>query len=1041
MKLHCDLKTNALPMQVHRSSLEAPTITDVGEQSMSYERKLSPFLTQLGAVLRDRLLEEKWLLATSLRVGKQWLDALTLNGISVVNCRLFTVPGVAMRFAEAHLIEHGLAYCNEKRQLFIVDNILASLSSDESKYFTNLFPGPSLSKRVSGMLNALELAGIEVEDLDPHFFDGRAKYEDIVWVFRRYRDILAENKLADYSDVLKIAANSVACKQTGASNNAQVVIVPKELELCALERQFLASFPMDTVIYVEAFDGLSDMTNQRRTEQERISSVFKTLMMTAPERVIDFFSAVGPTNEIREILRRCAADNIRFDEVEIVQTDSQCYIPTIYETVVAALPDPMPAWSRVPVTFADGISAGVSRPGRALQAWIDWMRNDFPQAALVHIIENGLLDFGDRYTEDSHFRRLGGVLRELVIVNGQDRYLKRLRNKLGESRCVIDNCSQDCSEAVHKDNTDSEASVDLKTLYNFLERLLRISRSEGLSSIELIDNIGRFVQEFARSIDEIDNYARLAILNELDATGEWLKSQSLILTFDILEWARNMPSSLQILGSGPRPGCLHVSHIMNGGHSGRKYLFIVGLDQERFPGSPSIDPLLLDQERQEISEHLITSWKSHEQKLVAFLRLLSRQTGDICLSYSTTDLSDDTSYLPSSVFQAALHFCSSSTSGDNFERCPPAKEPLFQKFFPHLWRGLIALDARASDIFTEYDGNLGRAGGVFDPTEPGGPTLSVQRLETFAKCPLSFFFKYILSVTSPSESGMNWDEWLDPLEIGSLLHEVFRVFVQELMKHRRLPLAARDRGRLHSILNQYVEQCKEGHPPPNMHALYRQVRLLEAAADIFLVEEEIASRSLIPRFAEVSIGVRKSGEGTDLDQDAPENLEIEPGVFVRISGRVDRIDELVHGAQNEFVVWDYKTGGTYRYQRTDLFHQGRNLQHVIYMAVIASLLKRRLHRDVRVSKFGYYFPSLKGRGVRIVTDAERAGKGVEILQGLCRMMKHGCFPATTSAKEDCKYCEYSAICGDVDTVTAQSVKKIKNEFNEMLSDFRLIRGI
>ncbi|MGB9617902.1 MAG: PD-(D/E)XK nuclease family protein, partial [Desulfomonilaceae bacterium] len=327
-----------------------------------------------------------------------------------------------------------------------------------------------------------------------------------------------------------------------------------------------------------------------------------------------------------------------------------------------------------------------------------------------------------------------------------------------------------------------------------------------------------------------------------------------------------------------------------------------------------------------------------------------------------------------------------------------------------------------------------------DPTAPGGPVLSVQKLETFAKCPLSYFFKYILSVTTPEEPGMATADWLTALETGSRLHEIFRLFIEELMAQGRPPSVARDHGRLHSILQQCLDQSKRDHPPPSMSAYHRQVRLLERAADIFLVEEEIASRSSIPRFVEVSIGLRKSGELTVLDQETTEALEIEPGVRIRIQGRVDRIDESTDAAKG-YIVWDYKTGGTYRYRGNDLFRQGRNLQHALYTAIVAALLKRRLHPDARVHKFGYYFPSVKGRGVRIVSADDAVQIGNEIVTALCRLMSRGCFPATNDAKEDCQFCEYAAVCGDVETAASQSRSKIANQANETLADFRWIRGI
>ncbi len=1042
---------------------------------MSAKRKLTPFLATVRTLCRERLIEEKWLLAPSLRVGRQWLDSLTLSGTAVINCRVCTLAGMAMRFAGPVMNDRGLSYCNDKAQLFLVDSILRSLSRDSSSYFWELRRGLSLSRRVCAMLEALELAGIGPDDITRDHFESEAKHADVVLVFKAYRRLLSQTKQVDYSDVLKIAAQAAGGSPPVTTAELPFFIVPTELDVCELERRLLESLPRDRVLHAAGDADEFDLTDRRDDhEQERVSRALTALMARDPRPSFNFFTASGEYNEIKEVFRRCVGEDIPLDDVEIVYTDASSYVPVIYETVLAVCPQPVFDWSQLPVTFAEGISVRYSRPGRALRAWIEWIGSNYPQAGLAHLVEDGLLNVGGDYYEDSHFLRLGRLLRSLVIVNGRDRYLPILGQSLERARGKAANSHSVGGHADQEDNRSAEALADWQALYHLMECLCKVSAPQDqLPPTELIDNVRAFVLELCRSINEMDNYARLALLEELDGLHELLNGASFSITLDILEWVRNMPDTLRILGSGPRPGCVHASHIMNGGCSGRRHLFIVGLDDDRFPGAPAIDPLLLDDERQKISDRLATSSKRREQNLRAFIRLLARQTGEVCLSYSNTDLSDDASLSPSSVFQAAWnHFHPNRTEACSDKRTevlasvgfvpapekqvctenewwvqrilgqkPQDKERLFQKFFPNLRRGFVSSKARASNVFTEYDGYIGDRGGAFDPTAPGGPVLSVQKLETFAKCPLSYFFKYVLAAGPPEEPGMATAEWLSAMETGSRLHEVFKTFIEELMAQGRLPLVERDHGRLHSILLQCVDKSKEDHPPPSLSAFHRQVRLLERAADIFLVEEELASHSSIPRFVEASIGLRKSGVLTVLDQEAPEVLEIEPGVLIRIQARVDRIDESMDGAAKGFIVWDYKTGGTYRYRGKDLFHQGRNLQHAIYTAIVAALLRRRLHPDARVYKFGYYFPSMKGRGVRIVSVEDCVSRGNEIVRALCRMMSRGCFPATNDAKEDCQFCEYAEVCGDVETAARQSHSKIANQSNQMLADFRWIRDI
>ena len=54
---------------------------------------------ELSKVCREHLLEEKWLLAPSLRAGHEWLAAVAQAGQPVVNAHVQTVVKVALGLA------------------------------------------------------------------------------------------------------------------------------------------------------------------------------------------------------------------------------------------------------------------------------------------------------------------------------------------------------------------------------------------------------------------------------------------------------------------------------------------------------------------------------------------------------------------------------------------------------------------------------------------------------------------------------------------------------------------------------------------------------------------------------------------------------------------------------------------------------------------------------------------------------------------------------------------------------------------------------
>ena len=73
----------------------------------------------------------------------------------------------------------------------------------------------------------------------------------------------------------------------------------------------------------------------------------------------------------------------------------------------------------------------------------------------------------------------------------------------------------------------------------------------------------------------------------------------------------------------------------------------------------------------------------------------------------------------------------------------------------------------------------------------------------------------------------------------------------------------------------------------------------------------------------------------------------------------------VGGAEpNVFAIWDYKTGGTWKYtQEPRPFWEGRVVQHALYMLVMDARLKAMAKEfpGARVERFGYLLPEREGR--------------------------------------------------------------------------------
>lgn len=610
-------------------------------------------------------------------------------------------------------------------------------------------------------------------------------------------------------------------------------------------------------------------------------------------------------------------------------------------------------------------------------------------------------------------------------------------------------------------------------LLELVSNLLGVSPGLDIPPAELLRAAERFIEGVARKVNELDNYAAVALLDRIRELKRWVEEDPAPLSLNTAEWLADLPRSVRVGGSGPRPGCLHVDHLLSGGHSGRRHTFIIGLDDGRFPGSGMNDPLLLDHERERLSADLPKASSNLRQKLEHVANLFAGLRGNITLGFSSLDLVEDRSLFPSSVVFSAYRILSNNREGDQGDmirwlpfpasfapetpdrsldhtewwlhqlcqtRVSNAREVLHRSY-PHLSLGAKAAEARASDAFTIYDGRLPNPPADLSPFSPTGPVVSASRLETIGACPLRYFFKYVLKIEPPEEVSIDPERWLDPLQYGILMHEVFYRFMSDVIRRRVRPRFERDKFKLLDILMKQVEYFADRYPPPGPSAFRRQFLMLIQAAVIFLVEEELLARKSWPVFLEASIGMPSHGKPTDLDMEEPMPIPLSRGTAIRARARIDRVDILGDGTERIFAIWDYKSGSAMRYYDPDPFMQGRVIQHALYLEIVARALKKKVASSATVSHFGYFFPGSRTSGIRIIRRPDDRNTTLGILDRLCTTVANGSFLATTDFKKDCTFCDYTPICDDLEATAAASARKLKNMENANLDSIRELRDI
>ncbi|MCX7885705.1 MAG: PD-(D/E)XK nuclease family protein, partial [Verrucomicrobiae bacterium] len=776
---------------------------------------------------------------------------------------------------------------------------------------------------------------------------------ELVELLRAYEETLAKQRLVDDADVFRLAAENASLLPTDA-----LVLRPADLDLSLLERRFLDALPPHQQLVLQV-------------DEPRTPSFTET------------FCAVGETNEVREVLRRCLANGWPLDQVEVLHTDTETYVARFYELAESL---------GVPVTFSEGIPVRYSRPGRALAAWLSWLDNDFPQSKLLEMIRDGLLaDFPAELA--THFRTVQIGLRRERYLSQLDAEIAALQRRLNERAAETDE--------------EGEMHPEPRTAWQRRLEALQALRKPLLQLLDLatrpiLEATGEFLQKHARCANELDNYAREAILERIAELCRWLQTTENKISPS--HWLQTILRETRVLGRGPRPGHLYVTGWETGGHSGRPHTFLIGLDSDRFPPAPRPDPLLLDDERAHLSEDLPTSQSQHNRLRQRFEQLFARLRGTVTGSYSCRDIAEGAekfagvklSSEPATAATAPLREseATSETEWWLWRLCmaTPVDAPaeLIGDRYPWLRRGLRAAAQRKSIRPTEFDGVVPEAGPVLDPADSPERLCSAHSLETAGACPLRYFFRYALGLEPPEELRLDPNRWLPASEFGLLLHEVF-------CRHLR------DGVPLQKALDDCIAHWRENFPPPTEGVFRRDCRRMEVAIRIFEAEES---------------DWRRQGKFLAFEHEIKGvPMKLADGSTIYLRGRIDRVDETPEG----LVLWDYKTGSLKEYlsARSDPFKAGRILQHAIYIALAEADFKKQ------VAEFVYFFPTHRAHGEYIrFARGTLMNEAPAKLAALRQKIAKGNFIATTKA-DDCKYCDFLEICRDPATVTAQS--KLKQE--------------
>lgn len=1032
-------------------------------------------LDKLAQICKERPLTEKIIIVPSYFAGSSLLRNFCLKGHSFLNLRAATVTGIAVENLQGTLEKENLqllpGVLAESKMQEVIQNLA---DSKRLAYFNRLEITPGVADIILHAVGELKEAGHapDTDDLPPDNFVSGEKSNDIRQIYAAYGEKLRQEGLLDRTDLLRLFHDNYHDNYEALFSIGAMLLLPSNLRITPLERKILSGMLTCTAwkylplsgeirgakvpgeyLFERPPEGVAALPRKSLFASACLHDGKDSAAAQKQKDEIphtDFFHGYGESAEVREIIRCIKREKICFEDVVVYYTAREPYVRLFYEEARRC---------GIPATFGEGISVSCFRPGRLLLELLKWIQIDYPADVLQRLLAGECFKFpaNDGFGK----RAVARSLRSSNIGWGRARYLAWMEQVPHEPPQPDE----------PRKLREHKIAAALKEMLTELLQEIPEPDADGLIDPgQLAAGLSAIVRNRSNIAGDGDARAFAAVTDILDTMAAAPAARA--GAEETAARTERAVAELRMARSLPVPGSMHVESYRNGIWTTGKRIFVAGLDARRFPGQGTEDPVLLDRERAALGNLPMQGHRPAENRFEMVQLLAARESDNsrMTLSFSSYDTVENRESSPSSLLLQAYRTVAGTRSagyGDFMEKLGPprgivparAGESLGEaswwmnriirekmikgmpekvlQIYPDLKRGLQAKEQRQSPLLTAYDGKIN----PHHPLWEDGMFLSASKLEQLAKCPYAYILEHMLGIVPPDETVYDPAQWLDALARGTLLHSIFEDFYRELLQRGENPSYHRHIALLEDIARQRIREMKHEVPVPNAPVYEHEYREIIESCHFFLKAEEQNTDPGIPTYLELTFGIRDAVNDGIKGEVPPVKITLPSGRYFYLRGKIDRVDFIP--ADNSYIALDYKTGGTYGVEKRGAFGGGRQLQHSLYGLALESILKEQglCDGEPRISACGYYYPTAKGQGQRMMRDYKACLENLYyILDILTNIMDSGCFIMTDNSDKDCTFCDYPAVC-NISTFK-DVVKKIIEEAEDgPPAQFRAMRNL
>lgn len=869
---------------------------------------------ELRVFCEEYLLEEKLFLVPTRSIGLLMINSMAIDGASALNLNPITIRRLSLEICQRYM---------EKNEILFIDDILGqSLVLDCLKSLEKTEEGFFFSHDLIDEKTAEEVYKVIMELKSKKIYSF-PKEKDLDKIYDLYTYKLKNLNAMDYCDVL---VKALEVKELSFIKDKKIGVAGN-IEFKDLERNLFEAVSEDAVKIVMPVQKLEDSPKEY---------FFKdTTKQIEDKKKICFFSSYGMRNEIKYIIDDIYINKIPLDQVVISYTDKK-YVEAI---------DIEFKKEDLPISFAEGLDILTSTTYRFIKTLFDFADNYYNIKEIRPLFFNGSLDVEktfkvDKDKDKSNMGRL--MYEELVgckIFHGRENYEKLY----------------DIQEDLNDENR-----LRRVWLKDFFKDVLLALPEGKLDFKDYTSQMSNLIKKYVKTSNFYDETSMEAILERLK-TIEKIPLQ--VSKEEYFSMVLSYIEEINIKRSGAHPSKVFACKYNSAGYTGRKHLYLIGLDSGTLANKIVESPILLDNIRRDISLSLSFSKETYKYKKYKIKEALTASFTNISIGYTNFDMVEVKAKTPSKIY--------TELKEEYGHR--DYKKPEFEE--------LLAKDL------------------VFSGTD----------LEVLGQCSRKLYFKNRLCIRDQEVIEMDIDRWLDPLTKGNLVHEVLNQYFD-------LDKEGQNEESLTNIVEKLIEE-KEKEIPYILEEVYRREKEEIREFSLKVIERE-RKTSLQVFINELSFGRGK--ENRIFGRIQPQLVTI-GDLKLKIYGAIDRVD--VDMKEKKFKIIDYKTGSLKNFDKrlrktqgrgknkiVD-YSQGQKFQFFIYKKAFENIIKTREElKDYKIESFSYEFEDdsielvLEEDFLNIIEERIKSLLEINILESDKRIIYDEDDELT------CKYCPYKNIC-------------------------------